>query len=248
MKFRRERLAGYRSVKPMCLCGAREEKVSAYIWDRKCTGLVFKVRIEAAAVGRGLHSSCAEAILWFCLLPWAQSSAYPKSAGEPLKELGRGLIRSEVDFRPLWSQRREWTNRVCVCVCVKSLQGRGSWVMESDQSKPALGLGRTESQESGGAADMEAICPKIPSYSAETGLSVPFRSSTVRWGPPTSGSFVYWFKCSSHPSLLHSFSVPSFLPSFFLSPHNSLVLLYHSHFSTRWTLNFIQFKPMHNRK
>lgn len=64
----------------MCLCGVREEKVSAYAQNRKCTGLVLKVRIEAAE-GRGLHFPCAEAVLWFGLSPWAQSSAYPGALG-----------------------------------------------------------------------------------------------------------------------------------------------------------------------
>ena len=50
MKSRRESWAGYRSVRPVCLCGVREEKVSAYVWDRKCTGLVLKVRVDAAEV------------------------------------------------------------------------------------------------------------------------------------------------------------------------------------------------------
>lgn len=39
-------------MRPMCLCGVREEKVSAYAQDRTCTGLVLKVRVEAAE-GRG---------------------------------------------------------------------------------------------------------------------------------------------------------------------------------------------------
>lgn len=33
-------------------------------------------------------------------------------------------------------------------VCVKSLQGHGSWAMETDQSKSTLGLGKMETQES----------------------------------------------------------------------------------------------------
>lgn len=81
-------------------CG---EKRSQAMYGREMHRPGLKVRTEAARPA-GAAFSCAETIFWGCLLPGAELSL-SKGTGEPSKELGRGVTRSEVDFRPLWSQR-----------------------------------------------------------------------------------------------------------------------------------------------
>lgn len=70
------------------------------MYGREMYRFGLKVRIEVARLV-GVAFFCVEIIFWGCFLFGVEFSLF-KGIGELSKELGRGVIRLEVDFRLFW--------------------------------------------------------------------------------------------------------------------------------------------------